>query len=127
MKENNNAKLLIPEEAMNLMFQINTVNSFTESEWNEWLANACKTLQTMKDELSGKEEYVYETGILGDLLNLLFNTNIKTTKNNLITDIEKELSLAYDGLEEYAETLEDTSICSDHIDNAIKMLEKIEQ
>ena len=38
--------------------------------------------------------------------------------------IKKELSRAYDGLVEYAETLEDTSVCSDHLDKIDGILSK---
>lgn len=38
--------------------------------------------------------------------------------------IKKELSRAYDGLVEYAETLEDTGVCSEHLDNIDNILNK---
>ena len=38
--------------------------------------------------------------------------------------IKTELRRAYDGLVEYAETLEDTSTCSEHLDNIDKILNK---
>lgn len=38
--------------------------------------------------------------------------------------IKKELSSAYDGLVEYAETLEDTYECSQHLDNIDNILNK---
>lgn len=38
--------------------------------------------------------------------------------------LKEELSRAYDGLIEYAETLEDTSTCSEHLDKIDKILNK---
>lgn len=38
--------------------------------------------------------------------------------------IKEELNRAYDGLVEYAETLEDTSTCSEHLDNIDNILKK---
>lgn len=38
--------------------------------------------------------------------------------------LKVELRRAYDGLVEYAETLEDTSTCSEHLDNIDKILNK---
>ena len=38
--------------------------------------------------------------------------------------IKNELSRAYDGLVEYAETLEDTNVCSDHLDKIDGILGK---
>lgn len=38
--------------------------------------------------------------------------------------IKIELNHAYDGLVEYAETLEDTSVCSQHLDNINDILDK---
>lgn len=38
--------------------------------------------------------------------------------------IKKELERAYNGLVEYAETLEDTSMCSEHLDNIDEILNK---
>jgi hypothetical protein len=41
--------------------------------------------------------------------------------------IKKELECAYDGLVEYAETLEDTSVCSDHLDKIDNILNKYKE
>ena len=41
--------------------------------------------------------------------------------------IKKELSRAYDGLVEYAETLEDTGMCSEHLDNIGNILNKYKE
>lgn len=41
--------------------------------------------------------------------------------------MKKELNLAYDGLVEYAETLEDTSTCSEHLDNIDNILNKYKE
>lgn len=38
--------------------------------------------------------------------------------------IKRELNHAYDGLVEYAETLEDTYTCSQHLDNINDILDK---
>lgn len=38
--------------------------------------------------------------------------------------IKEELNRSYDGLVEYAETLEDTYTCSAHLDNINKILNK---
>lgn len=38
--------------------------------------------------------------------------------------IKTELRRAYDGLVEYAETLEDTSTCSEHLDKIDDILDK---
>ncbi len=40
----------------------------------------------------------------------------------LIDKIIKELDLAEEGLEEYAETLDDTWVCGEHLDNIRKLL-----
>lgn len=47
--------------------------------------------------------------------------------NKIIEKIKKEINLAYEGLDEYAETLEDTYVCSRHLDKALKLLEKLER
>lgn len=41
--------------------------------------------------------------------------------------IHKELNRAYDGLVEYAETLEDSSVCSEHLDKISNILNKYEE
>lgn len=41
--------------------------------------------------------------------------------------IKQELSRAYDGLVEYAETLEDSFVCSDHLDNISNILDKYKE
>lgn len=41
--------------------------------------------------------------------------------------IQKELIRAYDGLVEYAETLEDTSVCSEHLDKIDEILNKYKE
>ena len=41
--------------------------------------------------------------------------------------IKRELSRAYDGLVEYAETLEDTCECSQHLDNIDNILNKYKE
>lgn len=48
---------------------------------------------------------------------------IQITKSDFNT-IKKELMRAYDGLVEYAETLEDTYTCSKHLDNIDNILNK---
>ncbi len=41
--------------------------------------------------------------------------------------IKKELGRAYDGLVEYAETLDDTCTCSEHLDNIGNILNKYKE
>lgn len=41
--------------------------------------------------------------------------------------IKEELNRAYDGLVEYAETLEDSSVCSEHLDKISNILNKYEE
>lgn len=48
---------------------------------------------------------------------------IQITENDF-NKIIKELSCAYDGLVEYAETLEDTYTCSKHLDNINNIINK---
>lgn len=44
----------------------------------------------------------------------------------LIEKIKRELDLAEEGLEEYAETLDDTWVCGEHLDNIRKLLNEDE-
>ena len=41
--------------------------------------------------------------------------------------IKSELKRAYDGLIEYAETLEDSFVCSDHLDKIGNILDKYKE
>lgn len=41
--------------------------------------------------------------------------------------LKKELKCAYSGLVEYAETLEDTGVCSEHLDKINNILNKYKE
>lgn len=41
--------------------------------------------------------------------------------------LKKEIDKAFDGLEEYAETLQDTWVCRKHLDAIYEILEKYEE
>lgn len=70
-------KWILNKETFKKTFTTN-YGSFTEEEWNEWLQSTVKEIQEFKDNLSEElAEYDYEWGLLGDLLNLLYETEIK--------------------------------------------------
>lgn len=50
---------------------------FTQKDYNDWLHGAVKTLEEIYDDYDGKVD-IY---ILGDIINMLGNTEIKLDKN----------------------------------------------
>ena len=51
----------------------------------------------------------------------------KKTITGLLSKIETEVSKAYDGVEEYATTLEDTCVVTDHLYNINKYIEQLKE
>lgn len=51
----------------------------------------------------------------------------KKTITNLLRKIETEVDNAYDGVVEYAETLEDTNVITDHLDKINKLIEQLKE
>ena len=47
--------------------------------------------------------------------------------NEIKNEIRKEVNMAIKGLEEYAETLEDTYVCTKHLDKILELLDKLEK
>ena len=46
-------------------------------------------------------------------------------QNDLLNQIKKEVLLGYKGMDEYAETLEDSYVCTYHFDNIEKLVDEI--
>lgn len=51
----------------------------------------------------------------------------KKTITNLLRKIETEVDKTYDGVVEYAETLEDTDVITDHLDKIGKFIEQLKE
>ena len=51
----------------------------------------------------------------------------KKTITNLLSKMEMEVNKAYDGVVEYAETLEDTGVITDHLDKIGKFIEQLKE
>lgn len=91
-----------------------------------------KLLDEYKEEYDDICDNVVDTGSEWEVLSIvsiseLDQKNISSKKANakVISEMKCELEAAYDGLNEYAEKLEDSSVCGDHLDNLVTLIEKL--
>lgn len=50
-----------------------------------------------------------------------------TQQQKVIDKIQKEIDKAYDGVSEYAETLEATDVITDHLDKICQLIDKLKE